>query len=244
MLDSRLLRPFVLCALVLLAGHLLGLVAREAYDVNPRIGIVRQFDLNAEGNLAAWFSSFLLLLSAGLCLLVARIRALRDEPLAGRWAAFAAFFLLMAIDETSQLHDLATRPVRNALGLDFGILYFAWLLPALLVVAAAAYWFRPLVAAMSDAVRPRLVIAAIVYLTGAVGFEMLGGEVVADGHYTLRYLLTMTCEESLEIAGGLLFLAALLAQVRELRPELVVRWTGPLPEVVELHERQPRTSER
>lgn len=218
---------------MLLAGHLLGLLAREAWDVDPQLGLVRQFDLNAEGNLAAWFSSFLLICSAGLCLVVAQVRDLRRLPLARRWAAMGAFFLLMAVDETSQLHDMATGPLRHGLGLDFGVLYFAWLIPALLVLGVAAFFFAPVVTSLSGTIRPQLVLAAFVYLTGAVGFEMIGGSAVAEGRQALGYLLVMTCEETLEIAGGLLFVAALLNQVRELRPDLVVRWTGALPEVTE-----------
>lgn len=233
MLLSRPVRLLVTCAGVLLAGHLLGLLAREAWGVDPELGLVRQFDLNAEGNLAAWFSSFLLICSAGLCLVVAQVRELRGLSFARRWAAMAAFFLLMAVDETSQLHDMATGPLRHGLGLDFGVLYFAWLIPALAVLGVAACYFAPLVASLSGTIRPQLVLAAVVYLTGAVGFEMIGGSAVAEGRQSLGYLLVMTCEETLEITGGLLFVAALLNQVRELRPDLAVRWTGALPEVTE-----------
>ena len=234
MLPSRPVRLLAICAGLLLAGHLLGLVARELWDVDHEHGLVRQFDLNAEGNLAAWFSSFLLICSAALCLVVAQVRDLRGLPLARRWAALAAFFLLMAVDETSQLHDMATGPLRRGLDLDFGMLYFAWLIPALLILGVAGLYFAPLVASLSGTIRPQLVLAAFVYLTGAVGFEMIGGNAVAEGRQALGYLLVMTCEETLEIAGGLLFLAALLNQLRELRPDLVVRWTGALPEVTDL----------
>lgn len=233
MLDSRPLRLLVTCAVVLVAGHLVGLALREAWGVDPELGLVRQFDLNAEGNLAAWFSSFLLTCSAGLCLLVAKVRALRELPLAGRWTAMAGLFLLMAVDETSQLHDMATGPLRHGLGLDFGILYFAWLIPALVVIVAAGFAFAPVFASMSSTVRPRMAMAALVYLCGAVAFEMVGGNTVAEGRTSLVYLLTMTMEETLEITGGLLFLRALLEQVRELAPRLVVTWTGRHPEVTE-----------
>ncbi|WP_435772037.1 hypothetical protein [Nocardioides sp. SYSU DS0651] len=231
MTSSRLLRLLAGCAAVLLLGHVAGLVVREVWGVDPELGMVRQFDLNAEGNLAAWFSSFVLTICAGLALLVTVVLRLRGRRMAGRWGAMAAVFLLMAVDETSQLHDMATGPLRNGLGLDFGALYFAWLIPALLLLAAGAVYFTPLFASLSHAVLPRFVFAIVVYLTGAVVFEMIGGSVVEDGRAALSYLAVMTMEESLEITGGLLLVNALLTLLRELRPTLTLTWGGGEPEV-------------
>lgn len=229
MFQFRVVRILLVCAVVLLAGHLAGLGAREIWGVSPDLGVVRQFDLNAEGNVAAWFSSLLLTGSAGLAFVVAVVQRLRQVGMAGRWFALSAFFLAMAADETAQLHDMATGPLRNGLGLDFGALYFAWLIPALLIVAAAGWYFAPLVRALSANVRAQLVLAVVVYLAGAVGCEMIGGSVVEEGRKSLVYLSVMTVEETLEILGGLLFLTALLHQVRELGVHLVLRWTGDTP---------------
>lgn len=228
----RPVRILAWCAVLIIVGHVASLIAREGFDVYAtKYGLVRQLDLNAEANIGAWFSSFLLSCSAALCLLVAQVRRLRHEAIAGRWAVLSAFLLVMAIDETAQLHDMATRPLRNALGLDFGVLYFSWLLPALIVVGAAFFYFAPLVRNLSATIRPQLLVATIVYLSGAVGLEMIGGSLVSGGHQSLGYLTVITLEESLEIFGGFLLLTALLNQVRELRPALVLRWTGVLPEL-------------
>lgn len=231
MFTLRPVRLLAWCGVALIAGHVAGLIGHEVWGLDRELGMVRQFDLNAEGNLAAWFSSFLLLASAGLCFLVFQIHRLRDHPLAARWGMLSAFLLVMAIDETSQLHDMATGPLRNGLGLDFGVLYFAWLIPALLIVGVAAFYFAPVVRDLSARIRPQLLLAAVVYLSGAVGFEMIGGNVVADGRQALSYLVVMSLEESLEILGGFLLLTALLNQLRELGPVVVLRWTGAVPQV-------------
>lgn len=240
----RPVRVLAWCGVLLIVGHVASLVAREGFDVYAtKYGLVRQLDLNAEANLGAWFSSFLLGCSAALCLLVAQVRRLRHEAIAGRWAVLSAFLLVMAIDETAQLHDMATRPLRNALGLDFGVLYFAWLIPALFVMGTATVYFAPLARNLSDTIRPQLLMAAIVYLAGAVGFEMVGGSLVSGGHQSLGYLTVITLEESLEILGGFLLLTTLLNQVRELRPALVLRWTGTLPELTLAEDRAASTTE-
>lgn len=232
MFTLRPVRVLAWCAVALIVGHVASLVAREGFDVYAtKYGWVRQLDLNAEANLGAWFSSFLLGCSAALALLAAQVRRLRHEPIAGRWVALSAFLLVMAIDETAQLHDMASRPLRNGLGLDFGVLYFAWLIPALLVVGVAGFYFAPLVRNLSTTIRPQLLVATIVYLSGAIGLEMVGGSLVSGGHQSLGYLTVITLEESLEILGGLLLLNVFVNQLRELRPAIVLRWTGTLPEL-------------
>lgn len=230
---SRPVRLLATCAVVLVLGHLVGLIVRATWGVDPELGLVRQFDLNAEGNLAAWFSTFVLTCCAAVSLLSTTVLRLRQDPMSGRWRALTAVFLLMAVDETAQLHDMATGPIRNGLQLDFGILYFGWLIPALLLLAAGAIYFAPLVGSLSSVVRPRLIIAIAVYLSGAVGAEMVGGSVVENGRQSLSYLTVMTFEESLEMTGGLLLLHALLTRLHELRPQLGLRWTDAEPVVTE-----------
>ena len=83
---------------------------------------------------------------------IARQRA----PLAGRWVALSALFLFMAIDEAAQLHDMFTGPLRRGLEIDFGVFYFAWLLPAVAFLAVCAWYFAPLIRSLPGAIRIRL----------------------------------------------------------------------------------------
>lgn len=213
-------------AAFLVVAHLAGLVAQEWFGMSRESGLPRQFDLNAEANLAAWFYSFLLLCSAVVALGLMLTSRVQHERLTGRWAALSALLLLMAVDETAQLHDMATGPLRRGLDLDFGALYFAWLIPALVVLATAGIYFVPLVRSLSSPTRHRLVAAAAVYLGGAVGVEMIGGFVVQNGRQSFSYLALTTVEELGELAGALLLLAGLLAIMREVKPHLTVHFVG------------------
>jgi len=236
MLSLRPVRILVVSACALVAGHVIALVLRQGWDVDENLGLVRQFDLNGEGNLAAWFASFVLANCALAALVIGIVKRLDGERLGARWTAFAAFVLLMAVDETAQLHDMATGPTRRALnvdwGVDFGVLYFAWIVPALLVLAGAVLYFRPLLGSVAAGVRAHLVIAVLVYFGGAVGFEMISGSVAAGGRRTTSYLAVITVEETLELVGALLVLTALLRQLAAMRPQLLVRWTGDAPELL------------
>lgn len=91
-------------------------------------------DLDGEGNLPAWFSSFqLALVSLSLWLVVAQRRT-DDKPSRRFWALPATGFLLWSLDETAMLHERLTALL--------GSRYVDWLpdflLSHKLLVAAAA----------------------------------------------------------------------------------------------------------
>ncbi len=94
----------------LVIGGLLGLhyfaVQRFAHLTTD--GKVEAFHLDAEGTVAVWFSSFLLLLSAVGAMLVYSIRRFRTDDYNGRyriWVWAALCWLVMSIDETGSLHE-------------------------------------------------------------------------------------------------------------------------------------------
>jgi len=206
-------------------GHVVSLLVWPQY-VTREIGIPRQFDLNGEGNFASWFQAFPLLLCALLTLLIAAHFRGQHSPLAGRWGAASALFLLMSVDEASQLHDLFTGPLRRGLQIDFGIFYFAWLLPAVCFLAFCAWYFAPLARSLPGAVRNRLLGALALYFGGAIVVEMLSGFAVEHGRRSTPYLAVLTFEETCELAGMLLVVGALLALLRTLEPRSIISVLG------------------
>lgn len=94
---------------------LLGVVGLEAlYAWMPRLapmttdGRVAAFDLDGEGSLAVWFSSFTLQMAALVALVVYSIRRHKTDDYQGYyrvwvWAAFC--WMLLSIDETASLHE-------------------------------------------------------------------------------------------------------------------------------------------
>jgi hypothetical protein len=225
-LSIPLLRWLWITATVVIAGHVVTLIAWNQYGVRRDISVPRQFDLNSEGNFAAWFESFPLLLSALLTFLIGSHFRARRAPLAHRWGALSALFLLMAIDEASQLHDMLTGPLRRGLEIDFGIFYFAWLVPAVAFLAACAWYFLPVVASLPGEIRRRLLVALAVYFGGAVVVEMVSGFVVEYGRKSMPYLAVLTIEEACEIVGTLLVVGALMALLRVVQPRTTLAVLG------------------
>ena len=222
MLRISLLRWLWLIAGVMLLGHVVTLYLYVEHGVSREYGIPRHFDLNAEGNFASWYEAFPLLIAALLTLALAAHYRAERAPMAGRWGAMSALFLFMSIDEAAQLHDLFTGPVRRGLEIDFGVFYFAWLVPAVAFLAVCAWYFAPLIRSLPGAIRIRLLAAAAIYFGGAVVVEMLSGFAVEYGRKSTPYLTVLTFEETCEIVGLLIGVGALFRLLRTMQPRTVI----------------------
>lgn len=209
----------------LVLGHLVGLFTEAWFGWSRTSGILRQFDLNGEGNLAAWYESLVLFVAAAVALAIYLAHQGR-HPLAARWGVLAGLLGLMAVDEAAQLHDMATGPLRRGLELEPGALYFAWVIPALVILTGAAIYLFPLMRALPTQARSRLLLAMGVYVGGALVIEMISGFAVAEGHDTAHYYAVITLEETLELAGAVLLVAALMAFLRSLRPTISIQLLG------------------
>lgn len=218
MLSIPLLRWLWITAGAMLVGHVVTLYLYLEHGVSRDWGIPRHFDLNAEANFASFYEAAPLLIASLLTLALAAHYRAQRAPLAGRWAWMSALFLFMSIDELAQLHDLFTGPLRRRLDLDFGALYFTWLLPAVVFLAFCVWYFAPLVRSLPNAIRVRLVVAAAVYFGGAVLVEMASGFVAESGRRSTPYLMVLTVEEACEIGGVLLGVGVLLHLLRSVQP--------------------------
>jgi len=194
--PSRALRRIV-AVLLGCVGSLVGLhlasrtflagVAGAAAD-----GHIGGLDLGDEANLAVWFSSFQLLVSALVCLLIAWTEpSWRSLP----WRLGAGLFLALSIDETGGLHEV------------FGKLMVR-LLPAL-PLEARTWWILPYSAALVlvmlgtlQQMRARAAFAAL------LACSCWGLAIFADHVIPTAAMLGPAFEEGLEMLGGSLFVLA------------------------------------
>ena len=173
-------------------------------------GLVRMFFLDEENNIPTFFSSGILLLSACLLAVIAVLKKRERDSRAGHWSALAIIFMLLSIDEASSIHELMTGPLRNLLHTS-GFLYFAWVIPGLAFVLAIATIYWKFLLHLSTRTRRLFVVAAIIYIIGAIGTELVGGWFVElYGRNNLPYSFLAMLEETLEMIGVIVFVYALL----------------------------------
>ena len=185
--------------------------------VSPKLA--RFLTLDGEGNLPALYAGLLLFVAATLAALIAA-SAPRDG---WRWGVVAGLLFFMTADEVFSVHERLIEPVRGWFGGTLpGVLHHAWVLPYLVLVAAVALALWRFVFALEPYVRTPLLIAATVYVAGAIGMEMVGGWLVYSSGVTdsLAIHLVVVVEEGLEMFGVCLLIVALLRRLAS--------WPGPL----------------
>ncbi|UJR86219.1 hypothetical protein [Sandaracinus amylolyticus] len=170
---------------------------------------VELFALSFESNVPTWYASSLLVLSSAALVLCAE-RAPRDR---GAWLALAAIFAFASLDEAIEIHEHL-----GALVDGRGVLYFSWVIPGAIIVGILALGFARFLLRLPAIDRSRFVLAAVIFVSGALGMELpLGWWTERAGDDNLVYGMLDWVEETLELAGTTTFLLALRARLRRER---------------------------
>ena len=185
--------------------------------------LARLFDVNDERSLATWYASILLLACALALAVTALFERLTGAPARFYWLGLALGFMSMSAEEVAGLHEQFNGPLERLLGTS-GWFYFGWVVVGIGVVVVFAglyfrFWRR-----LDPRTRWLFALAALVYLTGSIGFEMIGGNLLySRGGPTLRYLVVSTLEELLEMLGVVLFFYAQIGYLARYLPAFSVR---------------------
>lgn len=167
--------------------------------------LVGMFSLSYEQNVPTWYSSLLLAACAVSLAAIAQHAQERAAPFRRHWWVLAAGFTLMSLDEIAELHEHAGELVHMG-----DVIYFDWIVPAAILVAVVGLAYLPFLRALPAPRRREMIIAAALYLGGAVLMELpLGWWTAHAGADSAGYALIDWVEESLEIGGASWFLLAL-----------------------------------
>jgi len=173
-------------------------------------------NLDGEGNLPAWFSSFqLALISISFWTLAARARE-SHRPSRRFLRMCGGFFLLLSIDETAMLHERITASLGSRY-VDWLPMYFVEnpvnalvCLSVLALCVCAAY---PHLRALWQMSRNASLVGAcgcVVYVTGAAVLETIGYKMLNAGAALSLYRAEVALEEFFEMLGASLILYAVL----------------------------------
>jgi hypothetical protein len=170
------------------------------------------FDVNGEANVPTWFSVVLLLgasSAAGGAALLNR----RAAPRRARFYLLVGLALAaLSLDELVGLHErLGAVGAAVAGGSP---LHFVWVLPGAVLAGVLLVGLVLGGRSVSAATRRRLWVAVAVYFAGALGAEVLSGQVLVAQGDRAAYLLVTGAEEFLEMVGSILVIRALLKTVR------------------------------
>jgi cellulose synthase/poly-beta-1,6-N-acetylglucosamine synthase-like glycosyltransferase len=175
-------------------------------------GLVSLFYVDVEHNIPTLFSVLLILCAAFLLTVIASLNRGQRQPHASKWAILSFGFLLMAYDEAFQFHERLNLPVGTLLGDgSLGVFYFPWVIPGIALVFVLGLYFLRFLLHLPATTRLRFLMAATIFIGGAIGIELIGSShAELHGYENWTYSMIATLEESLEMAGLIVFIWALL----------------------------------
>jgi hypothetical protein len=205
--SKRFLQLQFIVIFIIVLLSFLGQLCRY-FGLNRRFGL-GFFFVDAEANIPTWYSSALLLLCAIILFAIALIQAENRERYVRQWQFLAFIFLCLSIDETASFHEQM-----NAIGYIIklkGLFYYTWVIPAIFLVSIFVLFYLRFLAQLHPKTRRLFWLSGIIYLTGAIGFEMLGGVMIESSDKNgLAYIICYHFEEGLEFLGVTVFLYTLL----------------------------------
>lgn len=216
--STLVLKYLMICVGLLFVGHIMSLVlittlSQSQLESGIYFKLMHTFNFNLEANLPTYFSSLVLMGNAILLGLIAYFHKKRDEKY-WKWAVMAIIFFILSIDEMIKIHDHFRSPMEKLLGTS-GIFYYAWFIPYGIVTILLGIAYCKFFMALPKRILKLFIYSAILFITGAIGFEAIGGmydEQYGQDNYV--YYLLYTIEELLEMFGSILFFYALLLYIK------------------------------
>ncbi len=174
----------------------------------------------AKQNIPTWFQSTGLLVCSFL--LAAGWSNAKKSGFCRHWGMFSLIFLVLSLDEVACIHEGLGNVLSHALHTS-GFFEYAWVIPGgiftLIVFISSLRFLQHLPAHP----RKSFIIAGAVYVSGTLGWEMMGGWYdTLHGSRNMTYMTLTVLEEAFESAGIVLFIRALLVYLKEFsatRPE-------------------------
>ena len=204
--KEHVVKLLVVFAVMLIVIHSSILGIYYYIDDPDKFDFVQMFDLDMEANIPTLFSSLLFTIASFLFFLNGKKEYVKRKY----WWGLSIIFLFLSFDESAKIHenigDLTEKFVDAS-----GFLYYPWVISyTLLVLILGVVYFR-FFWHMERKIFWRFVLAAVIFLSGAVGFELLGArEASLYGTDTPLYSLLYTIEESLEMFGVIYLISLLL----------------------------------
>ena len=189
----------------LFVAHLVGEIGIYAFDANKNW--LHAFNMDREFNIPTLFSSTIMLACAYT---LNEIKQTSKELRSKDWGLLSKIFVFLAIDELFQIHEIFIIPdLRPYLSPALGS---TWVMPYTALVIYLGWRFSKFLRSLEKYTRQKFLQSAGIFLSGAIGMEIVGSYLVRAGIIRLHsiwYGSITGLEELLELLGLIIFLTAL-----------------------------------
>lgn len=173
----------------------------------------RLFILDEEANIPTLYSALNLAFCSSLLAIIGYMNK-QVFRYSSYWKILSLLFLYISLDEACSIHEIFISPLRRLFHAS-GFFYFAWVIPALILLVIFLLGFLGFIKALPQKTRNLFIKAGTLYVGGALGMELIDGyyaKIYAQNNIT--YFVLTTIEESLEMFGILVFIYALLSYIK------------------------------
>jgi len=219
---ARVAIPLAIIAGLLVSIHVIYLFLAVRGEGYAPVKGHRMFNLDHEDSLPTFFSATLLLICGALLSLIALHKRRNAERFARSWSILALIFFCLACDESISLHEKMHNPT-VALLHPTGFFSIAWVIPGLVIVGVLGIAYARFLIDLSPESRRLFVLAACLYLGGALGCEMIAARYFRD-QSRFAFGCIVAVEEGLEMLGAITFIYALVDYLQRHYPEIKLRF--------------------
>jgi hypothetical protein len=173
--------------------------------------VVSWLDLSIEQSIPTYYSSATLLFCSLLLAIITFAKKKNGEQYI-YWLGLTLIFLFLSVDEAIGIHEHLNDKMRTTLKVS-GLFYFAWVVPYGIAVIVFLLGYARFVFRLPSKIRVLFILAGLIYVTGALGVEMIGGEYIESHGYNVTFHVIATVEELLEMTGIVIFIYALMSYI-------------------------------
>jgi len=170
---------------------------------------IHEFHLDDERNLPTYFSMGLMIASGLLMAVTGVYSIVQRKGYSAYWLLMTPIFLFLAYDDYKEIHEQLGVAIRERFTLT-GFLNFAWYIPVMPVLLVLFLFYVRFLWHLPKETRNRFLAGAVIFVMGAVGLEAIGSKIINEGASFFVFVMLANIEETVELVGLTLFVAALL----------------------------------
>lgn len=214
-INPRKVTRFLYLSIAFLAIlHIANLVIYFWIGDPDNFDFIQLIDFDYEENLPTTFSSMLFFINSFLLWIIWQNEKLEKGKDKIQWIGLSVLFLYLGFDESAKIHENIGDFIENYVNAE-GYLYFPWSIAYLSAFAVLVILYFPFFLRLSRSTKIKFTIAAVVFVTGAAGFDIISAkEAYENGTATILYSVLYTIEELLEMIGLVLFTGALMEVIK------------------------------
>jgi len=175
---------------------------------------IKLIDFGYEANLPSIYSVMAIAFSGLLLALITTHNKRLKQPYYA-WLGLTLIFLFLALDEGASIHEKIGDFTEDNIIDASGYFYYEWVIPYAIFVTLFVVGYLSFLFSLPKKIAIQFVIAGTIFLSGAVGLEMLSAqEADTFNTNTVTYSVLYTTEELLEMIGIVVFVNALLKYIQ------------------------------